>query len=331
MEGGVLLGAACSSGFACAMLAGSAAQRSVERAYTAVSAHAAAGGASVENAKAAAVLMARYYVRNGVPSFSGVGRFVSRVAAVRAMLEDAAGLARRRGWDASRESVASLLSAACCLAAIAALVLFKTLAAAVSVPICLATASAVALSRGRAKEKDALRDQVPDALRCMEACLHAGLSLPQAFSEVAKEIDQPLKESFMQVSRDMDLGFSMQDALARFHRNSGLEELGFVAMALDVQYVCGGSAAPVLHAAEDSIARGLELKRSLRVQTAQARFSAQVVSVLPVFLLGILSVASPGFLAPFFADARGLAMLAAAAAMQAAGIAIVRRMLAIEV
>lgn len=330
MEGGVLLGLSCAAGFACSSLLASVACKGLSRAYAAVTAHAAASGeSSMRDFRTTAVLLARYYVRNGIVAFAGASRAALKNAAVFRVASDAAGLLRRRGWDASAESVASLCAAACCAASAAAAIAFKMLLPAVLAPVCLTLAASVAVSQGRAKEQELLREQVPDALRCMEACLHAGLSLPQAFFEVSQETQQPLKESFVQVTRDIDLGFTVQDALARFHGNAGIEELGFVAMALDVQYVCGGSATPVLHAAQDSIARGLELRRSLRVQTAQARFSAQMVSVLPVFLLAVLSVASPGFLSPFFADARGMALLSVAVCMQVAGVAIVRRMLAI--
>lgn len=330
MEGGVLLGVSCATGFVCSFLFASAVEKGVSRAYAAVVVHASASGdGPTKDPRAMALLLVRYYVRNGIASFSKLAQVVTRSPLVLRALSDAAGLLRRRGWDATPESMASLCAAACCVASGVAVVAFKTLLSAILVPACLVLAASVAVSQGRAKEQELIRDQVPDALRCMEACLHAGLSLPQAFSEVAQESKQPLKESFVQVKRDIDLGFSVQDALERFHGNAGVEELGFVAMALDVQYVCGGSATPVLHAAQDSIARGLELRRSLRVQTAQARFSAQVVSVLPVFLLAVLSVVSPGFLSPFFADARGMALLVVAACMQVAGIVLVRRMLAI--
>lgn len=67
------------------------------------------------------------------------------------------------------------------------------------------------------------------------------------------------------------------------------------------------------------------------MQTAQARFSAQMVGVLPIFLMAVLSAASPGFLDPFFSDSRGTAMLAVAVCMQAAGVLMIRRMLSVEV
>ena len=62
----------------------------------------------------------------------------------------------------------------------------------------------------------------------------------------------------------------------------------------------------------------------------QARLSAQVVSIMPFFLLALLSLISPGFLNPFFADAQGVAVLALAISMQVAGVLMVRRMLAVE-
>lgn len=332
MEGGVLLGVSCISGFALSSIVASTVWKGAARSYAAATAHGViAGDARTDGLRAKATLLARYYVRNGVPSFSTVAGAAAGWPFACRMAADAAGLLRRCGWDATSESVLSLAVAACCAIFFAAAVVFKTLIAAICLPVCSAAAASIVVARGRAKEKELLRDQVPDALRCMEACLHAGLSLPQAFAETAREARQPLKESFMQVTRDIDLGFSMQEALERFHRNAGLEELGFVAVALDIQYACGGSATPILHAAEDSIARGLDLRRSLRVQTAQARFSAQMVSVLPVFLLAILSMVSPGFLDPFFSSGEGLAMLAAALCMQMLGIVLIRRMLSIEV
>ncbi|MFQ9741996.1 MAG: hypothetical protein ACLRX5_05665 [Slackia sp.] len=39
---------------------------------------------------------------------------------------------------------------------------------------------------------------------------------PQAFAEVAEEMEAPAKELFSRVSRDLDLGFSVEQSLSRF-------------------------------------------------------------------------------------------------------------------
>jgi len=66
------------------------------------------------------------------------------------------------------------------------------------------------------------------------------------------------------------------------------------------------------------------------VQTAQARLSAKVVSLLPLFLVAAMSLTMDGYLATFFSSAGGLMLLAAAVGMEAAGIVLIRRILRID-
>lgn len=332
MDARMLLAAACALGFAGAIVAGRSIYRAVHRAFSAARQQSASMEEGVRNrdVKAVAQGLFVYVLRNGVESFDGIAGRMESWGVLSDALNDAARLAQRRGLIASARSVASTFCLVLVVASLVCVALSGSPLAGILVPAFLVLAASAFLAHEKEREQEALREQVPDALRCMEACLHAGLSLPQAFAEVAAEVPSPAKESFARVSHDLELGYSMDEALARFHRLSGLPELGFVAMALDVQYVCGGSATPILRSAEDSVAHGLDLRRSLRVQTAQARLSAQVVSIMPFFLLALLSLVSPGFLNPFFADAQGVAVLALAISMQVTGVLMVRRMLAVE-
>ena len=87
----------------------------------------------------------------------------------------------------------------------------------------------------------------------------------------------------------------------------------------------------VLDAARDTVEGELELTRSLRVQTAQAKLSARIVSVMPIVLIALFSLVSEDFLAPFFSRFAGMTLLGIAVGMQVAGIFAVRRMLKVEV
>lgn len=244
---------------------------------------------------------------------------------------DAARLAARKGVDTTPEGLASLFVASVLIFAALLLAVFRSFVVVLCALVLFAVVLRVLLTRAIEKERAQLREQVPDALRCMEACMHAGLSLPQTFSEVAQQIDQPARGLFARVSRDLDLGYSMNEALEHFKQVAELPELSFVAMALDVQYACGGSAAPVLRSAEESISRDLDLRRSLRVQTAQAKLSAQIVSVMPFALVFVISAVDPAFLHPFFSSAQGVVLLLLAIAMLGGGVLLVRRMLTVEI
>ena len=347
MEAGVFAFVAFVAAFGCAFVAGRSTFLGLERAMAAtrgvayVSQKACVRGAvngrgagrfaaSRALVRDAVCRVSLYYMRNGVASFLPFGRRIVSTPAGQSF-RDAARLATRKGVDTTPEGLASLFVASVLIFVVLLLTVFRSFMVVLCALALFAVVLRVLLARAIEKERAQLREQVPDALRCMEACMHAGLSLPQTFSEVAQQIDQPARGLFARVSRDLDLGYSMNEALEHFKQVAELPELSFVAMALDVQYACGGSATPVLRSAEESISRDLDLRRSLRVQTAQAKLSAQIVSVMPFALVFVISAVDPAFLRPFFSSAQGVVLLLLAIVMLGGGVLLVRRMLAVEV
>lgn len=181
------------------------------------------------------------------------------------------------------------------------------------------------------KRACALRDEVPDALRSLSVCFRAGLSLMQTLRQTGSELKGPLGAVFLSAARVLETGGTASEALVAFKQRSGTPELAFVGVALDVQHQSGGSLAHVLDAARESVEGEIELSRSLRVETAQATLSARIVTIMPFVLIALFSLVSPGFLAPFFSSWGGLLLLAAALAMQVAGVLLVHRTLNVEV
>lgn len=176
-----------------------------------------------------------------------------------------------------------------------------------------------------------MRESLPDALQAMQACFSVGYSLEQTFSSVAQETSGLLSELFVEAAAVLETGGTADDALAVLKRYTHIEELVFIATALEIQHRSGSSMQQILQVTAESIQNELDLRRSLRVQTAQAKLSAQVVSVMPFLLVALFSLISEGFLEPFFESVAGILMLALALVMQAAGIILVRHMLNFEV
>lgn len=251
----------------------------------------------------------------------------SRVAA---LADEAVRACGERGVSARAEGLTSAFVAfAAAVAALAGLASGSWVAAA-AVAGCVCACTAARLGSLRDRRAEALREAVPDALRSMSACFQAGFSLLQTFHQVERETREPLRSLFTRAASRLETGGSADEALGELRRSSS-PELAFVSVALDVQHQAGGSMRHVLDAARDTVEGELELRRALRVQTAQARLSARVVSVMPIALVAVFSLVSKGFLDPFFESAMGLCLLGVAVAMQLAGVIAVRRMLAVEV
>jgi tight adherence protein B len=232
-----------------------------------------------------------------------------------------------RSYITTPEALCSL----CCAGSFLVIVVASVFTASLALGLLVAAGVVLALnfmvSQTLEKRRESLREAIPDALRSMSVCSHAGFSLLQTFQQVAKEVDEPLRSLFLTAVHDLETGLTVSEALSTLKKNADVTELAFIAVALDVQHRAGGSLRQVLEAACDAVESELTLKRSLRVQTAQAKLSARIVSVMPFLLIALFSFISPGFLAPFFASFLGFSLLGVATWMQMAGIFLVRRLL----
>ena len=176
-----------------------------------------------------------------------------------------------------------------------------------------------------------MRDAIPEALQSMKACFQVGYTLSQTVSEVRKNTTGPLEDLFREVEGVLETGGSTEDALKVLKKKASEPELVFLATALEIQHKTGSSMQQVLEITRQSVADEIELKRTLKTQTAQAKLSAQIVTIMPFALIGVFSLLSPGFLDPFFESALGVVMLLCALGMQVLGVFLVRRLLRVEV
>lgn len=287
----------------------------------------------LDSSKSEGILSNRlaWLVRNGVKWTMPVARAALHANVLASLMDEAVWIARLRGMTASNDSLLSAGMAVLGVVGVVIGLLTRSIVCGVAVVSCLVAIVVVRLRASQDRRREDLREAIPDALRSMGVCFQTGLSLMQTFRHVASEAQEPLRSLFEHSAHRMEAGQGAQDALDALRRASTVPELGFVAVALDVQHQAGGSVKQVLDAARDTVEGEIGLKRSLRVQTAQAKLSARVVSVMPFALIAIFSLVSEGFLAPFFESALGLALLGLALGMQAVGIVLVRRMLAVEV
>lgn len=274
--------------------------------------------------------LAAWRLRKGFGPAKPLARLLLRLKAVAQVAGGLCGALSERGIVTSGEPLVSVILA--CLAALGA-----SVALALGSPVAGAAVMAVGCvglvlysSATKDKRKEEMRDAIPDALESMSVCFGSGFTLLQTFEQVSEDVGGPLGGVFARCAHMLEMGSGAREALEELRAGAQASELAFVAVALDVQHQSGGAMRQVLGAATEAVKGELALRRSLRVQTAQAKLSARVVSVMPLILILAFSLASPDFLLPFFSSPFGYALLALAVGMQAAGILLVRRALSVE-
>ena len=237
-------------------------------------------------------------------------------------------LAAMKGARINATQVVSCTLGCACMVAILACCFTMSPVFGIALGLCVIVGTLTFSGSRLAKATNEMREQVPDAIQCMANCSASGFSLMQTFEQAEKECAGPLGKTFALAHRRMKLGSSIDEALEVFDNVESVPELKFISIAFRVQHVAGGPISEVLECARDSVLSELELARTLRIQTTQAKMSATIVTLMPFVLLALFSFMSPGFLTPFFTSIIGIAIFCLAFFMQATGVLIVRRTLA---
>lgn len=271
-----------------------------------------------------------WVLRNGIRPLNGASRFLLRSRGFAAITEELAELLREKSRVVSVEALGSIVLAALLFAAAFSYLVSSSAVCVVAVLTCVLLALLGFARTAKERREAAFREEVPDVIRSLIVCFGAGMTLGQAAEHLTTEFGGPIKVMFEDLVRTLEMGGSAEEALQHLKGEGSSAELAFVAVALDVQHRTGGGIIPILESAKEAAQEEVELRRAMRVQTAQARLSARIVTIMPFILIALFSLMSEGFLEPFFESVAGFALLCVALIMQVAGVIVVRQMLKVS-
>lgn len=274
--------------------------------------------------------LALWRLRNGFPLLMGLASKLLKWEKAANVMDGLTLFCEGRNLATSPRPLLTVLIAGVFIAAGASFAATGSMVGTIAVPLCLIAVLSAVAGNQLDKHQESVREAVPSALESMSACFGTGFTLLQTFRQVAEDVPGPLGATFARSAHILEMGGSAQVALEELREGAYASELAFVAVALDVHHQSGGAMRQVLEAATDSVKGELALRRSLRVQTAQAKLSARVVAIMPFILVAAFSLASPDFLSPFFSGPVGYGLLTLAIVMQLAGIVLVRRALSVD-
>jgi tight adherence protein B len=110
-----------------------------------------------------------------------------------------------------------------------------------------------------------------------------------------------------------------------------IEEVSLLILILRVSHESGGSSADALQSLGDVLRRKLALEAKIRALTAQGRLQATIMSLLPLILLMLLCWIDPMSAQELLTTRNGQLALALTGVLQLVGVALIRRIIAIEV
>lgn len=185
--------------------------------------------------------------------------------------------------------------------------------------------------RQKTKRQREFESLLPEAIDLITNALKSGFSLESSLSMVSKEIPDPVGIEFAIAFEEQNLGVGLTDALSNMEKRVESEDLGLFTTALTIQKKTGGNLVEILEKIGGTIRERFQLKRQVRVYTAQGRLSGFVLVLLPIVTAVVLLAINPEYLKVLLVERAGNFLLGGALIMQILGIWVIRRIVDIRI
>jgi len=172
---------------------------------------------------------------------------------------------------------------------------------------------------------------MPDAMELLARSLRAGHTLPATLDLVSQEIPGPLGTEMRTTFEEQKLGLSLPQAFRRMGERVASQDLRYFVTAVIIQSETGGNLSEILENIGLIIRDRLRLKGKVQGLTAEGRFSALILSLLPFATFLALFLMNREYTMVLFRDPMGPKFLAVALVSIGIGIIIMKRMIAIKV
>ena len=172
---------------------------------------------------------------------------------------------------------------------------------------------------------------MPDAMELLARSLRAGHTLSGTLDLVSQEISAPLGTEMRITYDEQKLGLSLPQAFRRMGERVASQDLRFFVTAVIIQSDTGGNLSEILDNIGLIIRDRLKLKGKVQGLTAEGRFSALILSLLPLVTFAALYAVNRKYVMLLFQDPMGTKLLTVAIISICIGIFIMKRMVTIKV
>lgn len=212
------------------------------------------------------------------------------------------------GLKLSQTDFLILVFSGACVAAVLGLVIGGPLLA-IGLFLVVPAAGQILINRLAGKRRSKFEGQLGDTLQLLTGSLRAGHSILRAIDAAAIESAAPTSEEMRRVVSETSLGRDLLSSLNDTASRMRSDDFIWVSQAIQINREVGGNLADVLDQVNETIRERSEIKGQIKSLASEGKFSAYILMVMPVGIVLMLMVMSPGYMDPLFSEPLGWAMI----------------------
>jgi tight adherence protein B len=167
----------------------------------------------------------------------------------------------------------------------------------------------------------------PDAVDVIVRGVKAGLPLLDCLKIIANEASEPVKGEFRTIVETQTIGMPIGEACGKLYERIPLPEANFFGIVIAIQQRAGGNLSEALGNLSRVLRDRKRMKAKIQAMSMEAKSSAAIIGALPIIVMLLVYLTSPGYIDLLWTHPMGRMMLACSAVWMTIGILVMRKMI----
>lgn len=152
------------------------------------------------------------------------------------------------------------------------------------------------------KRKWEFNQQFRQGILCLSSALNAGYSIENAFLEASHDLElmytknTDIIREFQWINKQLALNKNVEEVLLELAKRTKVEDVESFAEIIQTAKRTGGDLIKIISQTEKNIGEKIEIQRELETLISAKKLETNIMSVVPLGIIGYMWVSSPGFL-----------------------------------
>lgn len=170
-------------------------------------------------------------------------------------------------------------------------------------------------------------EALPDAVDVIVRGIKAGLPLLDSLRMIASEAPEPVRSEFRSIIETQTVGIPLGEACMKLYERMPLPEANFFGIVIFIQQRSGGNLSEALGNLSRVLRDRKKMKAKIKAMSMEAKASASIIGALPIIVMSLVWLTSPGYIELLWTEHLGRLMLAGSATWMTIGILVMRKMI----
>jgi tight adherence protein B len=170
-------------------------------------------------------------------------------------------------------------------------------------------------------------EELPNAIDVIVRGVKAGLPLNDCIRVIATETQEPVKGEFRAIAESTAIGMPLGEACSKMFDRVPLPESNFFGIVIQIQQTAGGSLAEALSNLSRVLRERKKMKGKIVAMSQEAKASAAIIAALPIAVMVLVYLTSPGYIDLLWTTSLGRMMLVASGVWMLMGTLVMKRMI----